>query len=138
MPNTPLAGDALIDEFLSDHEFSAAYEILIDVPPSVVYRCLLSSDFSRLPLVRSLMTLRTGKWRQRNSGSRDLRQRFQSNGFVILAEVPYEELVIGVAGRFWRPDGGRSYGSHSRRLFQVLMSRICEGGMEFQVAGGLS
>jgi hypothetical protein len=30
MPNTPLAGDALIDEFLLDHEFSAAYEILID------------------------------------------------------------------------------------------------------------
>ena len=28
--------------------------------------------------------------------------------FVTLAEVPNEELVIGVAGRFWRPDGGRS------------------------------
>lgn len=24
-----------------------------------------------------------------------------------MAEVPGEELVIGVAGRFWRPDGGR-------------------------------
>jgi hypothetical protein len=26
---------------------------------------------------------------------------------VILAEVPNDELVIGVAGKFWRPDGGR-------------------------------
>ena len=35
------------------------------------------------------------------------RQRLQGTGFVILAEVPNEELVIGVAERFWRPDGGR-------------------------------
>ena len=26
---------------------------------------------------------------------------------MILSEVPDEEIVIGVAGRFWRPDGGR-------------------------------
>jgi hypothetical protein len=25
----------------------------------------------------------------------------------MLAEAPGEELVIGVAGKFWRPDGGR-------------------------------
>jgi hypothetical protein len=43
----------------------------------------------------------------RSPVSSDLRQRFQGRGFVILAEVPNEELVIGVAGRFWRPDGGR-------------------------------
>ena len=30
-----------------------------------------------------------------------------STGFVILDEVREQELVIGVAGRFWRPDGGR-------------------------------
>ena len=35
----------------------------------------------------------------------DLRQRLQ--GFVVLAEAPNEEIVIGVGGRFWRPDGGR-------------------------------
>ncbi len=38
---------------------------------------------------------------------RDLRQRMQGTGFVILEEIPDDELVIGVAGRFWRPDGGR-------------------------------
>ena len=36
--------------------------------------------------------------------------RLQGTGFVILAEVPDEEIVIGVAGRFWRPDGGRCLG----------------------------
>jgi hypothetical protein len=95
----------LINEFLADYEFSATYEIRIDAPRSVVYRCLLRSDFNDLLLVRFLMTLRTGKRMPRNSGSRDLRQRLQGTGFLILAEVPDEELVIGVAGRFWRPDG---------------------------------
>jgi hypothetical protein len=38
---------------------------------------------------------------------RDLRQRLQCTGFVIPSEVPNEEIVISVAGRCWRPDGGR-------------------------------
>lgn len=43
----------------------------------------------------------------RNRTPGDLRQRLQGTGFVILEEVPDDEIVIGVAGRFWRPDGGR-------------------------------
>jgi hypothetical protein len=37
----------------------------------------------------------------------DLRQRLRGTGFVILDEIPDDELVLGVAGQFWRPDGGR-------------------------------
>ena len=96
-----------IDEFVPNPDFRAAYQILIDAPRSVVYECLLHSDFSDLWLTRFLMTLRTGKriLRQRKQG--DLRQRLPGTGFLILEEVPEDELVIGVAGRFWRPDGGR-------------------------------
>jgi hypothetical protein len=57
----PLDTRSLIDEFLRDHEFSAAYEIRIDRPPSVVYRSLLRSDFGQAWLVRRLMALRAGK-----------------------------------------------------------------------------
>jgi hypothetical protein len=53
------------------------------------------------------MTLRTGKWMPHNSEVGDLHQRLQGTGFVILGEVPDKELVIGVAGQFWRLDGGR-------------------------------
>ena len=38
MSNTPFAGDALIDEFLLDHEFSAVYEILVTVSSTVLNR----------------------------------------------------------------------------------------------------
>jgi hypothetical protein len=99
-----------IDEFLPNYDFSARYEIRIDAPASAVYRCLLRSDFSELWLVRVLMTLRSGKRLPRNRVPSDLRRRLQGTGFVMLAEVPGDELVIGVAGRFWRPDGGRCMG----------------------------
>ncbi len=58
-------------------------------------------------MVRLLMTLRSGKRLPRSRVPTDLRQRLRGTGFAILAEAPCEELVIGVAGRFWRPDGGR-------------------------------
>jgi len=95
-----------MDEFLPIYDVSAFYEIRINAPPSVVYRCLLCSDFNDLWLVRLLMTIRTGKRPTRSRVPVDLPQRFQGTGFVVLAEVPSEELVIGVAGKFWRPNGG--------------------------------
>ncbi len=95
------------DAFLPNCDFRAAYQILINAPRSVVYECLLQSDFSELWLTRLLMTLRTMKRMPRHRTPRDLCQRLQGTGFVILEEVPEDEIVIGVAGRFWRPDGGR-------------------------------
>jgi hypothetical protein len=96
-----------IEEFLPNYDFSARYEIRIQAPPSVVYQCLLHSDFSELWLIRLLMTVRSGRRLRASRVPSDLRQRLQGTGFVVLTEVPDEELVIGVAGRFWRPDGGR-------------------------------
>ena len=96
-----------IDAFLPSYDFCASYQIRINAPRSVVYECLLQSDFSELWLTRLLMTLRTGKRMRRQRMPGDLRQRLPGTGFFILEEVPEDELVIGVAGRFWRPDGER-------------------------------
>ena len=101
------AAQSLIDEFLPVHDFRAAYEIGIHAPASVVYQRLLATDLYASWIVRLLVSLRYGRRMRRNRSPASLRQRFQGTGFVILAEAPGEELVIGVAGRFWRPDGGR-------------------------------
>jgi len=96
-----------IDQFLPTHDFGATYELHIDAPPSLVYQCLLRSDFNKPWVVRLLMTIRSGKRPPRNRVPGDLPQRLRGTGFVILDDVPVEELVIGVAGKFWCPDGGR-------------------------------
>ena len=98
---------SLINELLPDHDFHAGYGIRIQAPPSVVYQRLLVADFTEIWIVRALMSLRSGRRIRRNAVPCDLPQRLQGTGFVILAEIPNDELVIGVAGRFWRPDGGR-------------------------------
>jgi hypothetical protein len=105
---TTSAPDRLhIDEFLPLYDVSASYEVRISAPPSLVYQCLLRSDFNKPWVVRLLMTIRTGKRPPRNRVPGELPQRLQGTGFVILAEVPNAEIVIGVVGKFWRPDGGR-------------------------------
>jgi len=96
-----------IDESLPIYDVGTSYQIGIHAPPSVIYQCLLRSDFNNLWLVRLLMTIRSGRRFPRTLVPSDLRQRLQGTGFVILSEVPDDEIVMGVAGRFWRPDGGR-------------------------------
>jgi hypothetical protein len=96
-----------IEEFLPIYDVSATYQVRINASPLAVYQCLLDSDFNELWVVRLLMTIRTGKRQSRNRGPDDLPRRLQGTGFVILYDVPGEELVVGVAGKFWRPDGGR-------------------------------
>jgi hypothetical protein len=107
MANTSKEVRPRIDEILRHHDFSASYDIRVNAPASVVYERLLTLDFSSLWLVRLLMTVRSGKRFPQSSVPADLRQRLRGTGFVILAETSGEELVIGVAGQFWRPDGGR-------------------------------
>lgn len=109
MSATSLKAPSLIDDYLPSCDFSETYEISIHAPASVIYERLLVTDFSASWIVRLLLSLRTGKWVRRQCAPSDLHQRFEGTGFVILAEVPGEELVIGVAGKFWRPDGGRCH-----------------------------
>lgn len=53
------------------------------------------------------MALRGYGWRATKSqGAGTFSERVERFGFVKLAEVPGSELVFGLAGRFWRPDGG--------------------------------
>lgn len=109
MTTTAARNRSWIDEFLPIHHVSASYQIRIKASPSVVYQCLLRSDFNKLWVVRLLMTIRTGKRQPYNRDPHDWPQQLQGTGFVILHDVPGEELVIGVAGKFWRPDGGRCF-----------------------------
>jgi hypothetical protein len=96
-----------IDDFLPSFDIAAAYNIRIEAPAATVYECLLRADFSQSWIVRLLMTLRSGRLSRRTSTTKDLRQWLRGTGFIELKEVPAQEIIIGVAGRFWRPDGGR-------------------------------
>jgi len=66
----------------------------------------------------------------------DLRRRFQCSGFVILAETPGKEFVAGVAGRFWRPDGGRHLDLKARDFARFARVGEAKVALNFRVRPG--
>lgn len=107
-----------LDYWMPEFEVSAQYRIRISAPPEVIYRTLLSARFARHPVIRGLMFARglparltnpAAAWHQLRSPPRpagDLTALLDS-GFILLADVLPEELVLGLTGRFWTRSGGR-------------------------------
>jgi hypothetical protein len=128
------AASSLIDEFLPKYDFHSRYETSIHAPASVVYQRLLASDLYASWIVRLLVSLRYGRRTPRAQG--DLRRCFQCTGFVILAEAPGEELVVGVAGRFWRPDGGRRLDLTARDFVGLSRAGDAKIALNFRLTPG--
>jgi hypothetical protein len=53
---------------------------------------------------------------------RDLRQRLQGTGFVILSEVPNEEIVISVAGAILASRWRAVHGMSARRILPHFLA----------------
>ena len=97
-----------IDEVMSEFDVRAVYRVHVRASVESTWRALLDSDFSDSFLVRILMSVRSGRMWGRGQ-RRPLRERLPGTGFMELGEIPRKEIIIGVAGRFWRPDGGRCF-----------------------------
>ncbi|HZW94851.1 MAG TPA: hypothetical protein VFF64_18020 [Candidatus Eremiobacteraceae bacterium] len=104
-----------IDEWMPKYNVSACYSILVRASVEKTSAALESARFSDLPIVRRLMRLRGYRMdgnidRNRATGSElsnssNLNRR-PYGAFLELSTVPQQEVVLGIAGRFWRPDGG--------------------------------
>ncbi|MBZ5646703.1 MAG: hypothetical protein LAN37_05700 [Acidobacteriia bacterium] len=97
-----------IDEQMPEYDVHASHRVRIRASAEETWRALLSSDLAGSLLVRILMSVRSGRLLRRGQ-KRPLQERLAGTGFVELAESPNQEIVIGLAGRFWRPDGGRCF-----------------------------
>lgn len=101
---------ALIDDWMPAYDVAADYATEVAAPVERVWAALRTVDFGRSPVVRALFALRSlpgllaGRGRRRSlETSLD---RLPASGFVLLDERPREELLLGLAGRFWKPTGG--------------------------------
>jgi hypothetical protein len=84
---------------------SAGYSVLVHATDEKTYAALKRANFSDLRIVRSLMRLR-GYRIDRGRIPESEEQEGSRGSFLELAAVPRREVVLGVAGRFWRLDGG--------------------------------
>ena len=108
---------SLIDSWMPAFDVAAEYAIRIEAPVERVYDAVLTTDFSRQPVVALLMGLRAipaflaaplSFFRRRRTPGIAGGQRLGSllsRKFVQLEALPPFELVLGLTGRFWTAGG---------------------------------
>jgi len=99
-----------LEQTLPQFDFRIRHELRIHASLEDTYRAFLSARFGDSLLIRTLLWLRgLGPLRlhEGGHGDGDMLCRLEKRGFVVLSHLPCEEIVLGIAGKFWRPDGGR-------------------------------
>ncbi len=101
----------LIDSFAPNPDAVETHRIEIVAPCEAVYQALWTADLGGSLVVKGLMALRSLPERILHPGRRSRPQQkitlhtLIESGFARLAEEPGQEIVLGIAGRFWRPSG---------------------------------
>jgi hypothetical protein len=93
----------LLDEVLPGWHVRERHTIEIDAPPELVFAAVREATFAEMPLARALFRLRG----LRAAAARPLFEQLP-RAFVVLAEEPGRELVVGGIGQPWKLLGGRA------------------------------
>lgn len=108
---------SLLDEIEPAWHVHEYHETLVNAPASVVYESALALPVDASTLMQVLMGLRGLPARLMGHLRKKLREKslikaMQAQGFARLGERPGEEIVLGLAGRFWEaaPPGVRLNG----------------------------
>jgi hypothetical protein len=87
----------LLDRFLPDYHFSQVHGVEVSAPFELVFDSVMACNLTQSPLVRSLFRLR------RLPRCEITIPGLEKIGFRILGVHQDREVVMGIAGRFWRP-----------------------------------
>lgn len=104
----------LLDRFLPTYDFNEVHSAVIRAGPDRVFHAIKSMTPSEMPLVRLLFVMRglparlAGRRPIQVVGERAILDQALNGGFVLLAEIPNQELVLGTVGQFWTLRGGPS------------------------------
>ena len=90
----------LIDRLLPHCDFFERHATRVDATQEQIYDVIRHGEFTANPIIRVLITLR-GLGRGRRTFSLDA---FLKQGFVLLADDPPREIVLGLEGPFWKPN----------------------------------
>jgi hypothetical protein len=97
----------LIDTYMPDHQFMAAYSIEIDAAIEHVYPIVRKMDLRNAPLLRVIFWLRSipGMITGHNPLGPTL-EVLERAGMTVLEETPPQELLMGFVGKIWTATGG--------------------------------
>ena len=89
----------LLDTFLPRYDFNEYHSTRVNAAPERIYEVVRHGELTAHPVVRVLLFLR-GLGRKRKTFSLESVMR---QGFVLLADDPPREVVLGIEGPFWKP-----------------------------------
>lgn len=88
------------------YDLSERHRVIVGAAPEATYEAARHVDLGRSTTVRLLFAFRgLLRWFGGRPSTPMTLDGFLSGGFVLLAEDPGREVVLGVVGRFWRPRG---------------------------------
>ena len=128
----------LIDDFLPAYDFRERHRIAVRAPAADVYAAARRLDLGRARLSMLLLRLR-GLPAGRRSPRCFTMDDFLRTGFILLGERPPEELLFGLAGRFWTPsgklirldaEGFKNFGDvgYAKSVWNFTLSERADGG----------
>lgn len=101
----------LLDDFLPTFDFTEVHVVNVHAPRERIFRALQDLTPAEITLVRTLFALRSllvrllGKGTMGFVETQPFLQQALRSGFILLAESPNQELVLGTIGQFWKITG---------------------------------
>lgn len=89
----------LQEKYMPEFHFVEKHSVNIAASPEKIYDCLQNFDFSHSSIIRFLMKLRG------MPSSADRLEGLRKMGFILLETKQNEELILGLAGQFWKANG---------------------------------
>lgn len=94
----------LLDQWMPAYDLATHYELTVAAPPARVWQAILELHAGDLAVVRWLFALR--RLSLRRVPKRPLLESMTREGFLLLQTGENQEVVVGVAGRFWTFSSG--------------------------------
>lgn len=101
----------LIDDVMPVFDVTERHHVLVEASAEWTYAAVRGLDLGRSKPIRAMLAARgiPALFRGRSGTTRTMTlDDLMGAGFVMVAEEPPREMVLGVVGTFWRPTGGIS------------------------------
>ena len=100
-------GDALLDHFMPAYDVVERHQIRVQAPAAMTLAVAREQELLQLPVVRALVRGRElilGARPDERPRPRGLLAEVQSLGWVVLAQLPDREVVVGAVTKPWEPN----------------------------------
>ena len=117
---------SLLDRWLPDYQFREHHSLAITASEAALWNALKTVTPDEIGPLRWLMAIRSlpaklaGKKRRLFAKGTPILDVAVNSSFVLLEERAPKEIVLGMAGQFWKLDGGPRVNVHNAQDFAAF------------------